>query len=38
MQNPPAIRIGGHAHASRNYQYTLQDLDLTELQTSVRLS
>jgi HAE1 family hydrophobic/amphiphilic exporter-1 len=33
MQNPPAIRLGGRLTKSQ-YQYTLQDLDLTELQTS----
>jgi len=33
MQNPPAIRLGGRLTKSQ-YQYTLQDLDLNELQTS----
>ena len=33
LQNPPAIRIGGMLTKSQ-YQYTLQDLDLKELQTS----
>jgi hydrophobe/amphiphile efflux-1 (HAE1) family protein len=33
MQNPPAIRLGGRLTKSP-YQYTLQDLDLNELQTS----
>ncbi len=33
MQNPPAIRLGGRLSKSQ-YQYTLQDLDLGELQTS----
>ncbi len=33
MQNPPAIRLGGRLTKSQ-YQYTLQDLDLGELQTS----
>ena len=33
MQNPPAIRIGGTTSKS-SYQYTLQDLDQKELQTS----
>jgi HAE1 family hydrophobic/amphiphilic exporter-1 len=32
-QNPPAIRLGGRLTKSQ-YQYTLQDLDLNELQTS----
>ncbi len=32
MQNPPAIRIGGHPTKSE-YQYTLQGLDQDELQT-----
>ncbi|MBV9570919.1 MAG: efflux RND transporter permease subunit [Alphaproteobacteria bacterium] len=33
MQNPPAIRLGGRLTKSQ-YQYTLQSLDLNELQTS----
>ena len=33
MQNPPAIRIGGHQSKS-TYQYTLQDIDQDELQQS----
>ncbi|HWD26540.1 MAG TPA: efflux RND transporter permease subunit [Rhizomicrobium sp.] len=33
MQNPPAIQIGGRASKSL-YQYTLQDLNQDELQTS----
>ncbi|HSC19494.1 MAG TPA: efflux RND transporter permease subunit [Rhizomicrobium sp.] len=33
MQNPPAIRLGGRLTKSQ-YQYTLQDLDLGELQIS----
>jgi HAE1 family hydrophobic/amphiphilic exporter-1 len=33
MQNPPAIRLGGMLTKSQ-YQYTLQDLNLEELQTS----
>ncbi|HEX4304327.1 MAG TPA: efflux RND transporter permease subunit [Rhizomicrobium sp.] len=33
MQNPPAIQIGGRP-AKSLYQYTLQDLDQTELQDS----
>ena len=38
MQNPPTIRIGGISTKSQ-YQYTLQDLDLDELQTcSTRLT
>jgi HAE1 family hydrophobic/amphiphilic exporter-1 len=37
MQNPPSIQIGGMRTKSQ-YQYTLQDLDLQELQaTSTRL-
>jgi hydrophobe/amphiphile efflux-1 (HAE1) family protein len=37
MQNPPSIRIGGQLSKSQ-YQYTLQDLDIHELQRSaVRL-
>jgi hydrophobe/amphiphile efflux-1 (HAE1) family protein len=35
MQNPPAIRIGGHSSRAQ-YQYTLQDLDQTELQTTAQ--
>ncbi len=31
-RNPPAINIGGH-FTNAQYQYTLQDLDMTELQT-----
>jgi HAE1 family hydrophobic/amphiphilic exporter-1 len=34
MQNPPAIRIGGGSSSRAQYQYTLQDLDQTELQQS----
>ena len=38
MQNPPSIRIGAHTTKSQ-YQYTLQDLDQVELQTtSLKLS
>jgi len=38
MQNPPSIRIGGMTTKSQ-YQYTLQDLNQQELQTSaLRLS
>ncbi|MGH6888908.1 MAG: efflux RND transporter permease subunit [Rhizomicrobium sp.] len=33
MQNPPSIRIGAHTTKSE-YQYTLQDLDQQELQSS----
>jgi HAE1 family hydrophobic/amphiphilic exporter-1 len=33
IQNPPSIRIGGQQSKSQ-YQYTLQDLDINELQTS----
>ena len=33
LQNPPAIRIGGRLSKSQ-YQYTLQDLNMGELQTS----
>jgi HAE1 family hydrophobic/amphiphilic exporter-1 len=33
MQNPPSIRIGGYTTKSQ-YQYTLQDLNQQELQTS----
>jgi HAE1 family hydrophobic/amphiphilic exporter-1 len=33
MQNPPAIRLGGHLTKSL-YQYTLTDLNLDELQNS----
>ncbi|MBI3676803.1 MAG: efflux RND transporter permease subunit [Proteobacteria bacterium] len=33
MQNPPAIRIGGMLTKSQ-YQYTLQDLNLSELQAA----
>ncbi len=37
MQNPPAIRVGGMLTKS-SYQYTLQDLDQTELQlNAIRL-
>jgi HAE1 family hydrophobic/amphiphilic exporter-1 len=37
MQNPPAIRIGGMLTKSQ-YQYTLQDIDQTELQqTAIKL-
>ncbi len=37
MQNPPAIKIGGQTTKS-SYQYTLQDIDQTELQaTAVKL-
>jgi len=32
MQNPPSIRVGGQISKSQ-YQYTLQDLDMNELQT-----
>jgi HAE1 family hydrophobic/amphiphilic exporter-1 len=35
MQNPPAIRIGGNSSRAQ-YQYTLQDLDQTELQTAAQ--
>ncbi|HEY4940556.1 MAG TPA: efflux RND transporter permease subunit [Rhizomicrobium sp.] len=38
LQNPPVFRIGGQ-NTKLPYQYTLQDLDLNELQdTSVRLA
>jgi HAE1 family hydrophobic/amphiphilic exporter-1 len=38
LQNPPSIRIGGLASKSQ-YQYTLQDLDLNELQSAtIRLT
>jgi HAE1 family hydrophobic/amphiphilic exporter-1 len=38
MQVPPMIRMGGHLTKSQ-YQYTLQDLDMDELQTwSTRLT
>ncbi len=37
MQNPPAIKIGGQTTKS-TYQYTLQDIDQTELQqTAIKL-
>ncbi|MGD0141997.1 MAG: efflux RND transporter permease subunit [Rhizomicrobium sp.] len=37
MQNPPAIKIGGQTTKS-SYQYTLQDIDQTELQqTAIKL-
>jgi HAE1 family hydrophobic/amphiphilic exporter-1 len=35
MQNPPVIQIGGYLTKSQ-YQYTLQDLNQTELQTSAQ--
>jgi HAE1 family hydrophobic/amphiphilic exporter-1 len=35
MQNPPAIRIGGNSSRAQ-YQYTLQDLDQTELQATAQ--
>jgi multidrug efflux pump subunit AcrB len=35
LQNPPAIQIGGQFTKSQ-YQYTLQDLDQAELQTSAQ--
>ncbi len=34
MQNPPAINIGAGSSSRAQYQYTLQDLDQSELQQS----
>jgi HAE1 family hydrophobic/amphiphilic exporter-1 len=35
ISNPPTIRVGGRGSRS-NYQYTLQGLDFTELQTTAK--
>ncbi len=35
MQNPPSIRIGG-LQSNSQYQYTLQDIDIAELQAATR--